>query len=460
MACCMVMLAGVFLGSPAQADPAGAELQVKPNILLILADDLGYNDLGFQGSKEIRSPHLDAIAASGVRFTNAYVSASVCSPSRAGLMTGRYQQQFGHEPNSPPSHLGMNLNEKTMADLLKAQSYRTGAIGKWHLGNSDPFYPTNRGFDYFCGLRAGSRSYFHHEKDDKPGSFKAIELNGEYLGFEGYITDFFSGKAVEFIEAQSEEAPFFLYLSYTAPHGPMHATEADLKLFEHIKDKKRRTYAAMIWAMDRGVGQVMDAVRSKGFLENTLVIFLSDNGGPILDNASNNYPLNGFKGIKFEGGIRVPYVMSWPGKLAAGATYESMVSSLDILPTALQLAGGDVDAIDFAGRDLMPFIQGEVNASPHERLFWHKEWFSAMREGDWKLMYVQDFGYALYDLKNDIGEQDNVAKRHPEKLAAMRETLNAWKALSVKSDWTEGPKWYRINRQHHIDLIPAESEVQ
>lgn len=436
-----------------------AERTDQPNILLILADDLGYADLGFQGSTEIKSPHLDDLAASGTRFTNAYVSASVCSPSRAGMMTGRYQQQFGHEPNCPPQQFGMNLDEETLADALKPLGYRTGLIGKWHLGDPDAYYPTERGFDYFCGLREGSRSYFYHKKDDKQGSPKAIEENGVVVGFDGYLTDFFTTKAVDFIEAQPEAEPFFLFLSYTAPHGPMHATEADLQRFAHIKDKKRRTYAAMVWAMDRGIGQVMDALKQRAMLDNTLVFFLSDNGGPILDNASNNLPLNGFKGIKFEGGIRVPFVMSWPGQIAKGVDYEPMMSALDIFPTALRAAGGEPDEDHLHGTDLMPYLTLGRQGVPHQKLYWHKEWFSAMREGDWKIMYIQNFGYALFNLKEDIGESNNVAKKYPEKLAQMRKDLDAWKALSVPSDWTEGPKWYRINRQHHIDHIAEGTQV-
>ncbi|MDF7799299.1 sulfatase-like hydrolase/transferase [Pontiellaceae bacterium B1224] len=431
-----------------------------PNILVILADDLGYADLGFQGSEEIETPNLDRLRVSGTLFTDAHVTASVCSPSRAGMMTGRYQQQFGHEPNCPPQEFGMNLQEKTIADALKPLGYHTGLIGKWHLGDQDQFYPTRRGFDYFCGLREGSRSYFFDvNKDDKPGSFKAIEINGEPVKFEGYLTDYFSEKAVEFVDGQSAEQPFFLFLSYTAPHAPMHATEEDKQRFAHIENEKRRTYAAMVWAMDRGVGQVLDALDEKGFRENTLVFFLSDNGGPINHNASVNLPLNGEKGIKFEGGIRVPFVMSWPGQLPKGGTYDAMVSSLDILPTVLTVAGGEPDYEHLAGQNLLPFVLGQMDSRPHQKLYWHKEWFSAMRDGDWKLIYIQDFGYALYNLKDDLGEKNNVAKLHPERLEQMSKELNAWKAKGTGSEWTEGPKWYKFNRQLHIDLIAEGSEV-
>jgi arylsulfatase A-like enzyme len=433
---------------------------VQPNIVVILADDLGYADLGFQGSEEIMTPNLDQLRASGVLFSDAHVTASVCSPSRAGMMTGRYQQQFGHEPNCPPPEFGMNLQEKTIADALKPLGYRTGLIGKWHLGDQDRFYPTERGFDYFCGLREGSRSYFYEETtDDKPGSPKAIEINGKPVKFDGYLTDYFSGKAVAFIDDQSADKPFFLFLSYTAPHAPMHATEEDKQRFVHIENEKRRTYAAMVWAMDRGVGQVLDTLDEKGFRENTLVFFLSDNGGPINHNASCNLPLNGEKGIKFEGGIRVPFVMSWPSRLPMGGNYDAMVSSLDILPTVLTAAGGQPDYTHLEGRDLLPFVLEIDKGIPHQNLYWHKEWFSAMRDGDWKLIYIQDFGYALYNLKDDLGEKNNVAKMHPERLEQMSRKLDAWKSKGVPSEWTEGPKWYKFNRQLHIDLIEEGSEA-
>jgi len=434
----------------------------QPNILLILADDLGYADLGFQGSKDIVSPHLDKLAAGGVRFTDGYVTASVCSPSRAGLMTGRYQQRFGHEANTPPHPHGMDVNETTIAQRLKALGYRTGVVGKWHLGATAEHYPTQRGFDTFFGLREGSRGYFYEPTGgDKPGSHRAMELNGKQVPFEGYLTDVMGDQAIDFIGEPSDAAkphqPFFLFLSFTAPHGPLQATEADLKRFAHIEEKRRRTYAAMIFAMDRAIGKVIAHLEETKQLENTLIWFLSDNGGAT-NNASINLPLAGHKGIKFEGGIRVPYIMHWQGKLPSGAVDKRPVSSLDILPTAVAAAGGDASdsKLPLDGVNLLPYLKGECEGAPHDKLYWHKLWFSALRDGPWKLIYVQDYGYALYNLEDDFREQKNLAKEKPARVEAMTKTMNAWKADMIEPKWSESKVWFERHSKNHIRIIEGE----
>ena len=428
----------------------------KPNVIILLADDLGWADLGYQGSDDIRSPHIDSLAKNGIRFTDGHVSASVCSPSRAGLMTGRYQQRFGHEANSPPPSDGMDLEQITMADRLKKLGYRTGLIGKWHLGNQDEFYPTRRGFDYFYGLRSGSRSYFYNAKnDDKPGNVRAIEENGKPVKFDGYLTDVFGQKAIDFINAKDDK-PFFLFHSFTAPHGPMHATDEDKALFASIENTKRRSYAAMIWAMDRAIGQLVDALKAAGEFENTLIWFLSDNGGAT-GNASINLPLAGHKGIKFEGGTRVPFFAHWPKTFRNPKTFDPMMISLDVMPTSLAAAGAqEADLENFDGVNLLPFIRGEKNHEPHRYLYWHKLWFSAMRDGPWKLIYVQDYGYALYNLKNDIGESQNLIhaqKRRSEKMIAQ---LKDWKAELEKPRWDEAQVWFRTHSKNHIRIIEGE----
>jgi arylsulfatase A-like enzyme len=428
----------------------------RPNIIILLADDLGWADLGYQGSDDIRSPHIDSLANNGIRFTDGHVSASVCSPSRAGLMTGRYQQRFGHEANSPPPTDGMDLKQVTMADRLQKLGYRTGLIGKWHLGNQDEFYPTRRGFNYFYGLRSGSRSYFYHaKKDDKAGNPKAIEENGKLVKFDGYLTDVFGQKAIDFIHAE-EDKPFFLFHSFTAPHGPMHATEEDKALFASIKDTKRRSYAAMIWAMDRAIGQLVDTLKASGEFENTLIWFLSDNGGAT-GNASINLPLAGHKGIKFEGGTRVPFFAHWPKQFMEPKEFEPMMISLDIMATSLAAAGAkDKDLKSLDGVNLLPFIEGEKNTPPHKNLYWHKLWFSAMREGPWKLIYVQDYGYALYNLEQDLRESKNLIQSEKKKSEQMISQLNDWKSELEKPLWDEAEVWFRTHSKNHIRIIEGE----
>ena len=442
IAACLLFVSWLTVSSGAEA----------PNILILLADDLGWADLGFQGSSDIRSPHLDRLAAESVRFTDGHVTASVCSPSRAGLMTGRYQQRFGHEANTPPADQGMDLKQVTLADALKDRGYRTGIIGKWHLGNADRFYPNLRGFEYFYGLREGSRSYFYNpDREDRPSSNKRIEQNGETVAFDGYLTDVLGEQAVQFVARESER-PFFLFLSFTAPHGPMHATEEDLKRFATIEDKKRRTYAAMVWAMDRAIGKVLQQLEKTDQADNTIVWFLSDNGGAT-NNGSINLPLAGHKGIKFEGGIRVPFLMRWPARLGRGQVYDPLVSSMDIFATSLAAAGGEVASANLDGVDLVPYLTGKQPGKPHQELYWHKLWFSAMRDGAWKLIHVKDYGYALYDLSSDPNESRNLATQDPERVDSMRKRLEGWKAKMESPRWDESIRWFHEHHRNHVRII-------
>jgi len=420
----------------------------QPNILVILADDAGYNDFGFQGSKEIPTPNLDKIAKNGVRFTDAHVTATVCSPSRAGLITGRYQQRFGHEGNCPPSSMGMNTKERTMADTLKASGYRTAALGKWHLGDKDEYYPTNRGFDYFYGFREGSRHYFYNDQQDRDGNPHAMEENGKRVKFDGYITDVLADKCIDFISQKSDK-PFFTYLAFTAPHAPMDAKKEDIKRF---KDTSRPVLTAMIWSMDQAIGRVMDALKKNGQYDNTIVFFLSDNGGTFV-NQSCNWPLNGWKGNEFEGGFRVPFLLQWPAKVKGGQTFDGLSSSLDIHATALTAAGGKFPTDrPLDGVDLIPYVTGAKSGNPHKTLFSRKLNCGAMREGDWKLIRVDNVLPALYNLKEDISEQNNMAKQYPERVQDMLEKMNDWEKNMTSPWWGEG-NWEDITRKIHIELI-------
>ncbi len=423
---------------------AGQALARKPNIVVIMADDLGYADLGFQGSKTIPTPHLDSLRRGGVRFTDAHVTASVCSPSRAGLMTGRYQQRFGHHANVPPSDKGMDPAEMTLGEALKARGYATGFIGKWHLGASESRYPTRQGFDVFVGLREGHRSYWYAPKaDDRPGSHKAIERNGKQVTFDGYVTDRFGDWAVEFIDA-NRTRPFFLYVSFTAPHGPMHAKKEDL-----ARLGTNKAYNAMVYSMDQNVGKIVAALKGHGLADKTMIWFLSDNGGIARD--ASNAPLTGKKGSAFEGGHRVPFTLTWPGVVKANTDEARMISALDIYPTCLAAAGGDPAANPrpLDGVDLKPFLTGAKKGVIHERLFWQRENIAALRHGPWKLIYVDQAGYGLFDLSRTLAETNNLASGNLPRAKTMAAQLTQWRSGMSEPNWHEGKRWNAARVQMH-----------
>src|SRR5262245_14407191 len=363
----LLALAVVSSGqAPAQATNAPK----RPNIVIILADDLGYADVGFHGCKDVPTPRIDSIARGGVRCTNGYVSGPYCSPTRAGLLTGRYQQRFGHEFNpgerAADNELGLPLSQTTIADRLKAAGYATGLVGKWHLGAAPRFHPQRRGFDEYFGFLAGSHPYF-------PGQGEPIYRGTEVVKEREYLTDAFAREAVSFIDRHSDK-PFFLYLAFNAVHTPMHATDPRLARFSSIKDEARRTYAAMLAAMDEGVGRVLDTLKKHGLEENTLVVYFSDNGGPTMPgttiNASRNDPLRGSKRTTLEGGIRVPFTARWPKGLPAGAIYEHPVIQLDLLPTLLAAAGVEAKPDwQLDGVNLIPYWTGRDSRPPHETLY-------------------------------------------------------------------------------------------
>lgn len=429
----------------------------KPNILLILADDAGYADFGFQGSQEMQTPNLDQLAQEGMVFHQAYVSAATCGPSRAGLLTGRYQQKFGYEENNVPGYMaeggltgddmGLPVSEKTLGNYLQEQGYTTGIIGKWHQGNADRYHPTKRGFDYFYGFRGGARSYFAFS-DQNPNTRPEDRLERGFGQFEEspiYLTDAFANDAIDFIRHRKEQ-PFFLYLSFNAVHFPMEAREEDIAKFPHLKGK-RRILAAMNLAMDRAIGRVLDALEEEGLSESTLVIFSNDNGGPSDHNASNNRPLAGTKASHLEGGIRVPFIARWPGVIEAGSQYQYPISMLDLLPTFYHLAGGkeeDLNPID--GVNLMPYITGQKEGRPHQTLYWKKETRAAIRDGDWKLLRYPDRPAELYRLTDDISEQNDLAAQYPEKVRTLFKKLFAWELT------LDRPRW-QLKRQYEGDAM-------
>ncbi len=426
---------------------AGSTDQRPPNILLILLDDAGYADFGYMGSKDLDTPRIDQLAASGVAFTDFHVSATVCSPSRAGLITGRYQQRFGYECNIPPRGLGLDPEETTLAEALKSAGYRTIVIGKWHLGNDPTFHPNNHGFDEFYGFLEGGRSYFPSEQLDQPLNPRAILRNRSQVDFEGYLTDVFTDEAIAYIR-ESADRPFFLYLSYNAVHTPMDAKEEHLQKYA---GHNRAKLAAMTWSVDENIGRVMDELKSLGIVENTLVFFLSDNGGSEA-NDSSNLPLKGWKGNKYEGGHRVPAIISWPGHVPAGEWFHGLASSLDIYATAVAAVGLPLGN-DKDGMDLIPYISGKHQPYPHRTLYWRKDKMAAVRDGALKLVRLDGFGYRMYDLESDLGEMHDLSGSRPEQFASIVSTLGIWESGLVPPLWYEGEDWSEVTWEIHYDLM-------
>jgi arylsulfatase A-like enzyme len=417
-----------------------AEPTTKPNVIVIVGDDMGYADVGFHGCKDIPTPHLDALAKSGVKFTNGYVSGPYCSPTRAGLLTGRYQTRFGHEfnPGNGPNQ-GLPLTETTLADRMKIAGYRTALVGKWHLGNSER-HPQKRGFDDFFGFLGGAHDYFKPE---------GILRGNNPVNEKAYLTDALGREAIAFIEVNKSK-PFFLYLAFNAVHTPMQANDSRLKKFQDIKDEKRRTYAAMMSAMDDAIGAVMKKLTDDKLSENTLVMFISDNGGPTMKgvtvNASVNTPLRGSKRTTLEGGIRVPFLISWPTKLKA-ATYDQPVIQLDLHTTALAAAGvTPKPEWKLEGVDLLPYLNGKEKGMPHDALYWRFGKQMAIRQDDWKLVRYDlaadnRTGISeamLYNLKDDIGEATDLSAKHPDKVKNLQTAWDFWNKANVAPLWGGG----------------------
>jgi arylsulfatase A-like enzyme len=432
--------------------------QTQPNIVLLFSDDAGYADFGFQGSKIMKTPNLDKLAKQGVRFTQAYVSDPTCGPSRAGLITGKYQQRFGFEENNVPGYMsdvsaaddremGVPVEEITIADYLKQQGYATSFYGKWHLGGDDRFHPSKRGFDEFYGFRGGARSYFPYS--DAPASEMDLMERGfaNFVESEKYLTDALAKEAVGFIEKSvKSKQPFFTILSFNAVHTPMDATEEDLKHFPELKGK-RKTVAAMTLALDRACGVILNKLKELGIEENTLVVFTNDNGGPTDKNAGVNFPLSGTKSSHLEGGIRVPFLMRWPGKLKPNTSYDFPISTLDLLPTFFAVSGGDVDTIkETDGVNLLPFINGENIERPHEVLFWKKDARGVIRRGDWKLIRYPDRPAELYNIPLDISENNNLVSKHPEMVKEMFKELFEWELT------LERPRWLLKKSFEKVDI--------
>ncbi|MFI3278824.1 MAG: sulfatase-like hydrolase/transferase, partial [Rikenellaceae bacterium] len=344
----------------------------RPNVIVVLLDDLGSTDVGFSGCRDYHTPNIDRIANEGMSFSDAYISAPYSGPSRCGLMTGRYQQRFGAEGNIEGGteaydlQQGVLLSESLLSDVMKEQGYNTAAIGKWHLGDHPDLWPNQRGFDYFYGFAGGSYSFWGEKKDDKSGF---IQEDGRPLENHEttYLTDDFTDKTLDFIDKSVKtDDPFFIYLAYNAPHTPLQAPQKYLDRTKHIYNAERSVYAAMMLAVDDGIGRIWESLEKHNIDDNTMIIFLSDNGG-VAQRQALNTPRRAFKGNMFDGGIHTPFAIYWKGKIQAGSTYNKTISALDIFPTVATAAGFDVskNKNPLDGVDLMPFITGKNNAAPH-----------------------------------------------------------------------------------------------
>lgn len=409
----------------------------RPNVIVILADDLGYGDLSCQGTVEdVRTPHIDTLAENGVRCTNGYVTAPQCGPSRSGLLSGRYQNRFGFESNEWAYNPGIPRSVPLVSERIREYGYTTGYIGKWGITSKRHSYPPKRGFDESYWVQDGN-IYF----PDTPSKYNTQMHRGmDPIDLDSYSTDAFGREAIDFIK-RHQENPFFLFISYITPHEPMEAKESDLERFSHIKDPLRRTSIAMIACMDDNIGRMLEVLRETGLEEDTLIFFLSDNGG-YPGNASLNTPYRGSKSQMLEGGIRVPFLVQWKGKLPAGKVYEKVVSSLDIVPTTLAVAGAPLlSEWQLDGVNLLPYLVGNAEGVPHAALFWrYKAWSKkpeqdgwAVRQGDW--MLVRN-GWAkkppaLYNLAEDPQQRSDLSKTLPDRFERMHELWKEWDALNV-----------------------------
>ena len=445
------LAASVVFGAMLCCPEAEAQIR-RPNIVVIVADDMGYADIGPYGSKDIPTPNLDALARDGVRFTDAYVSGPYCSPTRAGLMTGKYPQRFGHEYNILPnsvatahSEIGLPLTERTMADALKAAGYSTALFGKWHLGSASRFHPMERGFEEFFGFIDGAHSYMTPAVTQRNPLFEGRKPVAE----PRYLTEVLAERATEYVNRKGAR-PYFLYLAFNAVHTPMEASDKYLNRFSHIPDETRRTYAAMLSAMDDAIGKTLAALD-----ENTIVFFFSDNGGPTFAggrNGSSNNPLRGSKRTTWEGGVRVPLIVKWKGRLTPGTSYSHPVIQLDILPTALAAAGIKYEAKNLDGVDLLPFLTGRKSRAPHDKIYWRAGGIMGIRKGDWKMVRMSDNAFReppfvvtdhaqleLYNLKNDISETKNLASTNPKKVKELADDWTRWTNTLAKPGWVWPP---------------------
>lgn len=461
-------------------------LRRSPNIVYIVADDLGYGELGCYGGTEIPTPHLDRMACDGARFTSGYVTAPFCAASRAALLTGRYQTRFGFEfnpigaKNAEPG-IGLPTSEKTLADRLRSKGYVTAAVGKWHLGGTAPFHPLRRGFDEFFGfLHEGHyfvpspwkgvttwlrRTALPDGSTGLPGGSTALpgQSTGRWVSPDGRIiwsthlnsrepdydadnpilrgsqpydetdnlTDAFTRQACDVIDRYQTQ-PFFLYVSFNAVHSPMQGADHYMERFAHIEDIHRRIFAAMLCHLDESVGRIQAKLKECQLEEDTLLFFVSDNGGPTKELTSKNTPLRGGKGDLWEGGIRIPFLLNWKNTIPSGTVIHQPVSTMDVAMTACQAAHADRSNLD--GVDLLSCTKDQAAAPVHEALFWRVGKKNAIRQGDWKLVRDGKM-WQLYNLAQDLQEENDLAKQLPDRVEQMGQVWDQWNQEQIAPLW-------------------------
>ena len=422
----------------------------KPNIIIILADDAGYSDFGFMGSDEIKTPNLDQLALDGVTFNNAYVSASVCSPSRAGLLTGMYQQRFGHECNLDSDvNNSFDPNQITIAEALKTEGYSTGLIGKWHLGDKKQNHPLNNGFDYFWGFISGARNYFYDPNEVNRNSIRNVVENYSQTKFDGYLTDVLGDKAINFIDKNYQSNnPFFLFLSFNAPHTPMHAKK---EVLEKFKDNPRKVYASMMWSMDEAIGNVIESLKENNQYDNTIIYFLSDNGAAMSNDASP-FPFKGWKGNQYEGGIKTPMIMTWKNKIKSNTQFDGFISALDIFKTSLEVSNVNKDLIIKAdGKNIMNHLND--NTITNENLFWRKDKMATVRSGNYKLIRLNDTSTVLYNIENNYFEDIDLKMKELYVHDSLLNMLSKWEMSLIEPNWIENKNWNVVTEMIYQDLM-------
>ena len=429
----------ILAGAAVAWSTATAQAPARPNVVLIMTDDAGYGDLGSYGGTDIRTPHLDRLAREGVRFTDFYANAPSCTPTRAGLISGRYQQRVGLEyplgMQRPADYdRGLPVTGRSLPQLLKNAGYTTALIGKWHLGWKPQYSPIRHGFDYFFGFKSGFIDFYQHTTPDTPDGNEDLYENDARVRVPGYMTDLVTERSVRWIE-QNGTRPFFIDVAYNAPHWPYQVPDRPSVARDSARHltpfddstSTRADYVAMMERVDQGVGRILETLDRLGVRENTIVIFTNDNGGEWL---SRNAPLFHHKMSVWEGGIRVPAIIRWPGRIPAGTTTPQVGITMDLTASILAVAGASVPGNYLDGMNLFPILQGQAPVV-ERTLFWrgHPARASvAVRSGDWKLILEPGWRPLLFNLRTDIGERENVIGRHTEVARRLRGLADQWAA--------------------------------